>query len=449
MSNNPKVPVRSSSVKKTTTTSPPHLVPSRTTSLLDVQKRKTSIQDELSAARKRIKHANSYDSEFWTQTAEISTMEGKRLECIIEAGDIESEAGDEDARLEWDSKRAQLLAEQKAAEKWRQISQTLSSRLEFDPTDPKDKDKKNRSMFVKLFNTSSLGFGVKTAGSGRRETTDQSNFRKALIKAYHPPQWKRGAIWDPVLGKKMDEELITAAHLFPCKSECLMDEIFGPGAREELFSPLNGLLLSTKVEKALDKGHLAIVPDVPDPADHALMRAWSTTEPKGYKVVVCSSNFTKSVGMFDADVHGISCLMDLHNRPLHFLTDARPRARYIWWTFLAGITYLDWSQSERKVIKEEVAMRVRYWGTRWRYAKAAHIRSFIEELGQDIESIVDDSSGSGNGEDEGVEAEAGEMAAIAVVSTKILDAGKESRVKAGEESEDEIEDEENDEDEED
>ncbi|KAI2783924.1 hypothetical protein F4815DRAFT_458589 [Daldinia loculata] len=179
------------------------------------------------------------------------------------------------------------------------------------------------------------------------------------------------------------------------------------------------------------------------------MRVWGTTEPKGYKVVVWRSNFTKSGDKFDVDLHGISCLMDLHDRPLRFLTDARPRARYIWWTFLAGITHLDWSQPERKVIKEEVARRVRYWGTRGRYAKAAQIRTLIDELGQDIESIVDDSSESGYGEDEGVEAEAGEMAAIAVVSTKILDAGKESRVRAGEESEDEIEDEENEEDEED
>ena len=41
-----------------------------------------------------------------------------------------------------------------------------------------------------------------------------------------------------------------------------MDAIFGEGSQSELFSAVNGLFLHKEIEAALDKGVIAIVPDV-------------------------------------------------------------------------------------------------------------------------------------------------------------------------------------------
>lgn len=35
-------------------------------------------------------------------------------------------------------------------------------------------------------------------------------------------------------------------------------------------------------------------------------------------------------------------LSDLHERKLHFKTDFRPRARYVWWTFLSAVLQARW-----------------------------------------------------------------------------------------------------------
>ena len=55
---------------------------------------------------------------------------------------------------------------------------------------------------------------------------------------------------------------IRTAHLFPYRQAPYKKEIFGEKSSRELFSPRNTLLLSQRVEEALDKGYIAIVPDV-------------------------------------------------------------------------------------------------------------------------------------------------------------------------------------------
>ncbi|KAF4458750.1 hypothetical protein FALBO_14504 [Fusarium albosuccineum] len=58
-----------------------------------------------------------------------------------------------------------------------------------------------------------------------------------------------------------------------------MDDIFGKGSVDEIFSPLNGLFLHVKVEAALDKGLIAIVPDVDlEPADRQIGLHVSTAQ---------------------------------------------------------------------------------------------------------------------------------------------------------------------------
>lgn len=67
------------------------------------------------------------------------------------------------------------------------------------------------------------------------------------------------------------KEEMTAAHIFSyCHGQSMMDAIFGRlnADEPELFSPKNGLLMSTRAEALWDKGYFVIVPLVDDDASH-------------------------------------------------------------------------------------------------------------------------------------------------------------------------------------
>jgi hypothetical protein len=72
-------------------------------------------------------------------------------------------------------------------------------------------------------------------------------------------------------------------------------------------------------------------------------------------------------------------LLELHNRKLKSLTDFRPRARYIWWTFLFSILKTAWDVQGKNdhyyanVQHLEVTKATRYWGTIGRYVKKGQI----------------------------------------------------------------------------
>ncbi|KAK0723278.1 hypothetical protein B0T26DRAFT_772767 [Lasiosphaeria miniovina] len=149
--------------------------------------------------------------------------------------------------------------------------------------------------FVKLFNTSRLGFDLNATSKGRRETSDQSMMRDLMKQAYCPGS---NGIWDPVLGTWVDKKVGIAAHLFPWRSADLMDSIFGIGARDELFSAVNGIFLHSAIEEAFDRGFLVIVPDTNlEPKDsaapwedkderHQALKDWETTFPREYRITV-------------------------------------------------------------------------------------------------------------------------------------------------------------------
>jgi hypothetical protein len=66
-------------------------------------------------------------------------------------------------------------------------------------------------------------------------------------------------IWEPVLGVWVDNDLAIAAHLFPWRSADMMNAIFGPGSRDELFSAANGLFLHPKIEQAFNSVMLMLL----------------------------------------------------------------------------------------------------------------------------------------------------------------------------------------------
>jgi hypothetical protein len=51
--------------------------------------------------------------------------------------------------------------------------------------------------------------------------------------------------------------------------------------------------------------------------------------------------------VFDKQLYKIpfKTMAELHERPLKFLNDFRPRSRYVWWTYLNAITQMSWRES--------------------------------------------------------------------------------------------------------
>lgn len=118
---------------------------------------------------------------------------------------------------------------------------------------PGQKQKNMRRAFMQLVKTSPSGLGVST-GMGRRDTSVQPNFRKALIEASNAAHPTNEAVWCPVLSKWVAADYSTIPHLFSYKhGQAMMDAIFGREKREdpELLSPRNGMIMDTRAEKNL------------------------------------------------------------------------------------------------------------------------------------------------------------------------------------------------------
>ncbi|KAG8677763.1 hypothetical protein FPOAC2_03903 [Fusarium poae] len=272
---------------------------------------------------------------------------------------------------------------------WNQISEIIRRK--------RQRTVDRRESWVKLFISSKVGMATNT-GVGPRDTSDQSNFKKALIHAYSPRRKTavRKRLWEPVIGNWF--QTLQGAHLFPCSQGIFMDDIFGKGSRKELFSYKNGLLLHEEIEKALANGSVAIVPDIDlEPANPELplddkeerdqrILAWQKSNPKEYKFMVLNKKDPAVKAAHPPLATGVSSIASLHGKRLQFLTNKRPRARYLWWTYLNAIVRNAWSQklTEDNLQHKEVQTCTLYWGSYGSYIKKNQLLGFIEEIGHEV-----------------------------------------------------------------
>ena len=120
---------------------------------------------------------------------------------------------------------------------------------------------------------------------------------------------------------------------------------------------------------------------------------------------------------------GFTTLAGLDGRRLVFVNDARPKARYVWWTFLSAITRLTWKcsvNSPDSLIQKEVLKGTRYWGTHGKYVKRNMLLGFVQEIGHDVSSIAESiMEHSINDEDTPMETEA-DYTGLAIVADKAV-----------------------------
>lgn len=356
---------------------------------------KDRVAKELREARKRMKRYVSMDADYWDQYHNVAVLTQENAQIESQRG-LESVLKAKKAASKWyNSDEGQRLQQQYTS--WKQAGDTIKRQQE------KTDNRKStfRKGWLKLFITSKIGMGLvsKDTGLGPRDTSDQSNFKKALINTYSTCSVRIAEVglWEPVVGDWY--ETLQGAHLFPYAQGQFMDDIFGKGAHEELFSPKNGLLLHRNVKHALEKGFAMIVPDVDlEPADPDFplrdkqerdnrLKAWKRAKTKEYKFIVPDEKQPAVNEKFYSPKGEPITIAELNGKRLEFLSNSRPRARYVWWTFFNAVLRRSWSQklTEGNMQHKEVQKRTLYWGSDGSYIKKSQILGCIEEIGHDVE----------------------------------------------------------------
>ena len=161
---------------------------------------------------------------------------------------------------------------------------------------------------------------------GPRSNIQQSNFKRDLIQAYNlrDPEDDEG-LWCPIM-QRFDINPLNrkASHLFPrALGQKATNQIFGPGAHEDLSGVRNGLVMSPLIEGNYDTHKLVIVP----------------------KRARTDSNAVDELVLRIVDhqidnnpVHELSMTYkELDGRQLKFLSDARPAARYLYFQYVVPV----------------------------------------------------------------------------------------------------------------
>ncbi|XEV01737.1 hypothetical protein FSHL1_007024 [Fusarium sambucinum] len=257
-----------------------------------------------------------------------------------------------------------------------------------------------------------------------------------MVEKYCPKSFYQLDHWDPILQQWHGRWCSPPSHLFPRSEKAFMDEIFvaAKGEINEVFTPHNGLFIALEIQEALDKGYIAIVPDIDlepiepwqpfNNAEFEKVKAWEDKSLKDYKIIVIDKQHeeVKVRPLEYALGKDIKRLIDLHNRKLIFITDFRPRERYIWWTFLNAILHTYWrGDLNARHVQHELRKYTRYWGRGGKYVKKSQLLGLVQELGPDVGSLLAEGLEKRDGERLAFEAVHALVEAAAVKSVKDVD----------------------------
>ena len=185
-----------------------------------------------------------------------------------------------------------------------------------------------------------------------------------------------------------------AVHIFPwAEGQVAHDEIFS-GRKvesvEELDEIENGLMLSKYAEERLEDGDIVLVPDVNDNASQKEINAWADSEPKGYMIRVVDPEAKGMDRFHPGYVDPRETWNDLDGKKVRFLSDYRPRARYLYWLYCKTVLRQSWREKSKKA--KDVRMRDRgkiLWGAKGAYIKRRMLLAFVEQLGHDYDALME------------------------------------------------------------
>ncbi|OJJ43919.1 hypothetical protein ASPZODRAFT_145056 [Penicilliopsis zonata CBS 506.65] len=157
---------------------------------------------------------------------------------------------------------------------------------------------------------------------------------------------EKGTSFCHILGLFVPASTITTAHIVPrTLPQEEISHLFG-GEYSFLTDPRNALSLSSPIQLLLDQGVIAVVP-VPG----------EITIPTTWRCVVLDESKYENI-VYQKETGDLIRVKDLDNRVLSFLSDARPRRRFLYFRFL--LSYLDAKRSNLRDVTTK-AETGRFW----------------------------------------------------------------------------------------
>lgn len=327
-------------------------------------------------------------SRYWFQRIAIARQLQHRNEINrkISLREFQSKTGSDEQEWLKTSKAKEFIEEMRSQMLDEKLCRKQAHRLQLEPG---KEDKTFRRVFMKFFTTSKRGLGIMGTGAGKRESSVQGNFRAALLevsRSRHPDP-ARQTIWCPIISSYIDMHATTAAHIFAFHhGQDTMEAIFGPSETPELFSPLNGILMSSAAESRFDKGYFVIVPRTSPNPSRAEVQDWHNWEPKEYQIRVLEPD-VKEMNLF-ISTYSNKKWKELDGQPVTFKSSFRPRARYLYFHYCVTILRRSWVKDQPSVALRDELGRL-YWGTPGRFMRKNMLLAFVEELGHDYEALLD------------------------------------------------------------
>jgi len=210
-----------------------------------------------------------------------------------------------------------------------------------------------------------------------RSSKDQSAFRADMVQEYNCREPGGDGLWCSIIGKYLDPDYVTAAHIFPyVLGPRVMSMIFGEESPNEMFAPCNGLIMGAGIEPKFDKHLIVLVPGSDVPRE-GIIRRWRT------RLVDKTQK--------DRSIPEAGCkLGDLDGRELEFKSDARPAARYLYYHYV--IALLRARRHKRKGWLTNIAGKEIMWATPGKYLRESMLKTLARHAGHDVyeESVVFD-----------------------------------------------------------
>ncbi|KAF9877027.1 hypothetical protein CkaCkLH20_05293 [Colletotrichum karsti] len=224
-------------------------------------------------------------------------------------------------------------------------------------------------------------------------------FRR-MLATYFPEPLRpfRGTstVWDPVLGERADSNSSPVFHLYPWRQAASMEKIFISGPPVDVFSPQNGLFLRKPIQRGLEHGIIAIIPDVGVDSSSTefkqrLVRWWQSPV-KEYQIVVIDPEHPAAFEPLYLQAR--RRLLDFEERKLVFNGDFRPDVRCMWWAFLSAVTVAAWRRkghpTEAGRINSAIRNAMRYWGTPLGLINNNVVSSFMATIAESTENLLDE-----------------------------------------------------------
>ncbi|XXH05758.1 hypothetical protein Hte_012194 [Hypoxylon texense] len=384
----------SSSPKKASATVPPQIPERKFT-----KRRRASLEisrillaHDLEVAKNKIKPTHSLDATYWTSAANAThiTYQLRDVEMHIAIHDW----NEKDAATDW--------WKTTKARRWVAILSSLQYERDSYRKQAEQVKKVGTTAraMTAMFTTSQVGLGITEAGGGKRSRSEQSKFKNDLIEAYDAaftnPRKPTSIqfLHDVATGKKQRKDIIRAAHIVPHSlGRDMQAALFGESVEGELDTPYNGILVDRYVEKAMDDGAIAIVPDLCDNPPTKEVAEWKSREPKEYKWQVIdgdAESLDQALLELDDPEGEVFTVRELHGRRLSFRNDKRPRARYLYFLFIVAQLRLAWRHAYHPDPSEVLGKRLGkgFWATKGHYLKRSFLRAVAEEIGHDDNAAV-------------------------------------------------------------